>query len=185
MDPRLTQSARNSRRGGFNQDKREFELDKVIQSSARSPGPGEYTAVGPRGKGAIMQPKREVKIATTPGPGTYDLAQADERRRPQTGKNQVFGNQQRPDLWQQEKSKSTLGPAYETKGSFDTSGKKGATFGVKRTQKVSDTPGPGQYTNADVISMVKSKGASVRIGQTKRADNFASKTIDLPGPGNY
>ena len=69
--------------------------------------------------------------------------------------------------------------------SFLLCGKKGATFGVKRTQKVSDTPGPGQYTNADVISMVKSKGASVRIGQTKRADNFASKTIDLPGPGNY
>jgi len=35
-----------------------------------------------------------------------------------------------------------------------------------------------------VINLVKGKGASVRIGNTKRPDNFTRKESQ-PGPGNY
>ena len=66
----MIQSARGSRQGAFAKDKREFELDKIAQSSARIPGPAEYTAVSSnKGKGPVMQAKREIKIADTPGPG--------------------------------------------------------------------------------------------------------------------
>ena len=66
-----------------------------------------------------------------------------------------------------------LGPAYNTmRSSFDKSNMKGSTIGVKRNEKISNTPGPGAYNQANVISMVKSKGASIKIGQTKRPDNF-------------
>ena len=68
--------------------------------------------------------------------------------------------------------------------SFDPSNKRGATFGTKRRDKVESTPGPGSYSNPDAISVTKKKGASVRIGSTKRPDNFAKKEV-LPGPGNY
>ena len=66
-----------------------------------------------------------------------------------------------------------LGPAYNTvRSSFDNANMKGLTIGVPRKEKTNNTPGPGSYSNANVINMVKSKGASVRIGQTKRPDNF-------------
>ena len=92
----------------------------------------------------------------------------------------------RPDIWGEEKNKSNLGPAYDTvKSSFDRSGNKGATMGLHRTQKINNTPGPGSYSNADVISMVKSKGVSQKIGQTKRPDNFTKNDSYMPGPGNY
>ena len=51
-------------------------------------------------------------------------------------------------------------------------------MGVKRVNKIASTPGPGSYSQANVISMVKSKGASVRIGNTKRPDNFTRKEND-------
>lgn len=58
-----------------------------------------------------------------------------------------------------------LGPAYNAmRSSFDKSNMKGATIGLKRKEKISNTPGPGAYSQANVISMVKSKGASIRIG---------------------
>ena len=78
-----------------------------------------------------------------------------------------------------------LGPAYTVRSSFDNAKNKGATIGVPRKEKINDTPGPGSYSNSNVINMVKSKGASVRIGQTKRPDNFTKNQSDLPGPGNY
>ena len=65
-------------------------------------------------------------------------------------------------------------------------GGKGFAIGVRREDKKQNTPGPGAYSNSDVIGMVKSKGASVRIGNTKRPDNFTKKEVQaLPGPGNY
>lgn len=79
-------------------------------------------------------------------------------------------------MWKEETAKSTLGPSYNAmKSSFEPSGKKGATFGSKRREKVDMNPGPGSYSNINVINMVKSKGASVRIGNTKRPDNFTKK----------
>ena len=84
----------------------------------------------------------------------------------------------RPDIWQEEKGKSTVGPAYESiKSDFDRTLKKGPTMGKRRDERKSDTPGPGQYTNSNVINMVKTKGASVRIGQTKRPDNFTKTDL--------
>ena len=50
-------------------------------------------------------------------------------------------------------------------------------MGKRRDERKSDTPGPGQYTNSNVINMVKTKGASVRIGQTKRPDNFTKTDL--------
>lgn len=80
----------------------------------------------------------------------------------------------RPDIWQAEKNKNDLGPAYDSTSSFGES-KKGLTFGSKRKEKVSNTPGPGSYSNANLIDLVKSKGTSMRMGQTKRPDNFTNK----------
>ena len=56
---------------------------------------------------------------------------------------------------------------------------------MKREERLSETPGPGTYTNSNVISMVKSKGTSVRISTAKRPDNFVKTQGDTPGPGNY
>ena len=108
----------------------------------------------------------------SPGPGQYNTVEAESVRRPQSSKVN-FGLTSRPDIWREEKNKMNLGPAYNTvRSSFDKVNMKGSTIGVKRKEKINDTPGPGSYSNADVINMVKSKGASVRIGQTKRPDNF-------------
>ena len=40
--------------------------------------------------------------------------------------------QERPDLFKSEKNKNNLGPAYETRSSFEKGSMKGMTFGAKR-----------------------------------------------------
>ena len=159
-----------------------------MKQNARIPGPAEYIRVeNNKNKGPSFGAKRDAKMPMTPGPGTYDTIEASNRKRPQTGKAQSFSQTQRPDLWQDDKKKgANLGPAYEARSDFNLSSKKGPTMGRKTSQKVSNTPGPGQYSNASVISMVKQKGAVAKIGTTKRPDNFTNKNgAAMPGPGGY
>ena len=69
----------------------------------------------------------------TPGPGCYDTIEANNRRRPQTGKAQSFSLTQRPDIWQDDKKKgANLGPAYDAaRSDFNRTSKKGPTMGSK------------------------------------------------------
>lgn len=71
------------------------------------------------------------------------------------------------------------------RSSFDPAAKKGPTMGGKQISKIHLSPGPGSYENHNVISLTKNKGASVKIGTTKRPENFTNSQKDLPGPGNY
>lgn len=154
-----------------------------------NPGPGTFSQTPTKPKNvATFGVKRSEKQLITPGPGSYNTIDADVTRRPATSTKNAFSMTQRPDLWQEAKSKvSNQVPIYNSnKGSFSNLSTKGMTIGQKRPERIVQTPGPGSYSNANVISMVKSTGASVRIGMTKRPDNFTRKeVVGLPGPGQH
>ena len=76
--------------------------------------------------------KREAKLLDTPGPGSYDTANPENKRRPHSSKG-AFNMTQRPDIWGEEKNKSNLGPAYDgVKSDFDKKTGKGPTIGTRR-----------------------------------------------------
>lgn len=155
--------------------------------SARVPGPAEYSKIETNyNKGPSFGAKHQPKTPMTPGPGAYEYIDI-KAKRPATGKAS-FSQTRRPDLFRESQQEaSELGPGgYEQRSTFDENRHKGPSFGGKRKQTVADTPGPGAYIdNSSVISMVKSRSGVVKMGTSKRPDNFTAGMKDAPGPGGY
>lgn len=185
-EDKVLSSSMSARGVGFGQTKRTTEFDTVVAKKALSPGPGAYAAAeGRKDVGPTFGAKRPEKVSLNPGPGTYNLEEADLARRPQTAKANAFGLSKKPDIWKEEKNKTNLGPAYDLRSSFDATKNKGPALRGKVAVKVEASPGPGAYNNHNQLGLTKKKEASVKIGATKRPDNFTKEQKDLPGPGNY
>ena len=86
----------------------------------------------------------------------------------------------RNDIFGTDQAASLPGP-----GSYQSPENKGKGFviGAKIEQKISDTPGPGNYDTSSGIT--RSREITVRMSQAKREDVFTQQTNkqDTPGPG--
>ena len=77
-------------------------------------------------------------------------------------------------------SQSLPGPGgYEEKSTLKSGN---ITIGIRREEKLSSVPGPGEYNPED--EKIKLSAGKVKFGTSERTDNFKGKD-DAPGPSNY
>ena len=114
------------------------------KKAADQPGPGGYlndTSTFKNKGNAGFGSKYKSQTTLTPGPGQYDTG---AKVKGVAAANAKIGTSKRPDLWNKAKEDAP-GPADfgENYSSFKNG--KGANMGGKYKEKISDTPGPGQY----------------------------------------
>ena len=155
-----------------------------------NPSPGNYAVEKQFGKGVkggmikVSSSKFMKDNNFNPGPGDY---QPDASKlRPKTSGSVRIGQEQRKDLWSEQKKVANLpGPGNyaENTITFGQGVKGVATMGSKPKPEVNNNPGPGSYAAND--SPTKSKPANVRISRAARKELWAEQTKEKgPGPGS-
>lgn len=110
--------------------------------------------------------KRDMKIETSAGPGTYDTIRAENLTRSRSPMTKLNTASKRPDSFALAEQIGTAGPGqYRTIKQFGKDTKK-MTIAQKREQKIAKTAGPGDYEPDRAITLTKTRSANIDLGKS-------------------
>ena len=129
--------------------------------------------------------KRETRIETTAGPGTYEPELADNQTKQKMPNINLGSSPARPQSFAKANDTDAAPGQYEDGLRFNT-GVKSFKIGEKRETRIEQTAGPGTYEPERADSQTKQKMPNINLGSSPaRPQSFAKANDTEAAPGQY